>query len=1524
MKRILGLDLGTNSIGWALVSNSEDKKEIIGLGSRIIPMSQDILGKFEKGNTISQTAERTKLRSVRRLRERYLLRRERLHRVLGLMNFLPEHYKQYIDFEDRLGKFISDYEPKLAWRKTDSNRFEFIFKSSFEEMVNQFKSTQPQLFSKNRLIPYDWTIYYLRKKALQHKIEKEELAWVLLNFNQKRGYYKLRGEDEDQSTNERIEYHALEVVNVTADEPKKGKDEIWYSVALENGWIYRRSSKKPLFDLRGKVLELIVTTHLNGDGTIKIDKEGCEKRSFRAPSDDDWTLLKKKTEIEIDSSNKTIGCFIFDTLLKNPSQKIIGKLVRTVDRKYYKNELTAILEKQKEFHGELRDQQLFSGCIDELYPNNEAKRNTLHNFDFTRLFVEDIVFYQRPLKSKKHLISNCPYEFRSYKTEAGQINKEPIKCIAKSHPLFQEFRLWQFVHNLKIYEREKYLDGKLITDANVTKDFLTSEDDYVSLYEWLNERKEIKQDTLLSTYFKIKKNRGKDKLPFRWNYVEDKDYPCNETRHMILSRLSKLDNLPFSFYSKEIELELWHLLYSVSDRFELEKALTSFASKKGLGEDFVDTFKKFPPFPRDYGSYSEKAIKKLLPLMRMGDYWEEGAIHLRTKEKIEKIVNGEYDEDIKTKVREKVTNLTEIDHFRGLPVWLACYLVYGRHSETGDLKKWNAPKDIDQFLREEFKQHSLRNPIVEQVITETLRVIGDIWKQYGDFSEIHIELGREMKNDKKERERITKQISENENTNLRIKALLTELMNCSDVENVRPYSPSQQEILKIYEDAVLNSEAEIPDDIAKIAKMSRPGSSDLVRYKLWLEQKYRSPYTGEVIPLTRLFTPDYQIEHIIPQSRYFDDSMSNKIICEAEVNKDKDNSLGYEYIKANSGKKLELSRGKEITLFTLSEYENFVSQHYGKTRGKMKRLLMEDIPEEFIDRQLNDSRYISKVVKSLLSRIVREPDEEEAISKNIIPVTGGITAILKQEWGLNDVWNRIITPRFIRLNELTNSTKFGQWSNKDGKRVFIPEVPNEFQRGFSKKRIDHRHHALDALVIACATRSHINYLNNESAKASSKETRHDLKNKLCFKTKPDERGSYKWQFHKPWDSFTQDAQATLEKVVISFKQNLRVINKSVNYYQKMVNGEKVVVKQTKGDSWAIRKPMHKDTVAGNVNLWLKKEVTLSSAIDNWKQIVDKNLKMKIFSLKNEGLDKRRIVKFFTENDNKWAGKDVSRPELYYFSDEAEQLVASRVPLDDSFNTKKIRSITDTGIRKILLNHLSQYNESRDDKIIEHPELAFSSEGISDMNSNIVSLNGGKFHQPIYKVRTFETKGNKFAVGFTGNKKAKFVEAQKGTNLFFGVYSDQFRNRSYETFPLIIIIERLKQGLPEVPERNEEGNRCIFHLSPNDLVYVPTIEQLESGNIKSSEIDNNRIYKFVDSSGTTANFIPVSTASIILDLNKKEQGITGLKLPIQNEYGLGSPQSKSQKATTGEMIKDVCMKLRVDRLGNVSIPPHSLV
>lgn len=190
MKKILGLDLGTNSIGWSIIENDFDNKEgkIIDAGSRIIPMSQDILGKFDSGQSISQTADRTGSRGTRRLYQRDNLRRERLHRVLNILDFLPEHYKNEIDFEKKFGQF--KLEVKINYRKTNDEEYEFVFMDSFNEMVKEFKVSQPHLFYFRRngeetKIPYDWTIYYLRQKALKEKISKEELAWILLNFNQK-------------------------------------------------------------------------------------------------------------------------------------------------------------------------------------------------------------------------------------------------------------------------------------------------------------------------------------------------------------------------------------------------------------------------------------------------------------------------------------------------------------------------------------------------------------------------------------------------------------------------------------------------------------------------------------------------------------------------------------------------------------------------------------------------------------------------------------------------------------------------------------------------------------------------------------------------------------------------------------------------------------------------------------------------------------------------------------------------------------------------------------------------------------------------------------------------------------------------------------------------------------------------------------------------------------------------------------------------------------------------------------------
>jgi len=1519
MKKILGLDLGTNSVGWALVENNFEEKtgNIIGIGSRIIPIDQGSLGEFDRGNSVSQTADRTGFRGVRRLRERYLLRRERLHSVLNILGFLPVHYSQHIDFEKHFGQFLDEAEPKLAYKPNpESGKSDFIFKSSFEEMLADFAKHQPQMLTKKNgepaLIPYDWTIYYLRKKALTQRIEKEELAWLLLHFNQKRGYYQLRGEEEEENDNKLVEFHSLKVVGVVDSGDKKSKDEIWYNVILENGWIYRRTSNVPL-DWTGKIKEFIVTTDLNEDGTIKKDKYGKEKRSFRSPKDDDWTLVKKKTEFEIDKSGKTVGAYIYDTLLQNPNQKIKGKLVRTIERKFYKEELQIILEKQKIFHPELLDKQLYTACLEELYKSNENYRSSVAQMDFTYLFLNDIIFYQRPLKSKKSLISNCRYETLSYKDKEGNIISVPLKCIAKSHPLYQEFRLWQFLQNLKIYQRGKEVEGKLQFDVDVTSDFLKTEEDWISLYEWLNDRKEIDQKVFLKyPAFNLKKNAEQ----YRWNYVEEKIYPANETRAQILTRLSKVANVPLGFLTKEIEEHLWHILYSVEDKKEIEKALKTFACKHQLGEDFVDHFIKFPPFKKDYGAYSAKAIKKLLTVMRRGKYWKQEAISQETTAHInainERLESVAFD-------RKKIEEITDdeipkqvlksfIDcesPYKGLNTYQACYAVYGRHSEEGEVIRWESNTDIENFLKE-FKQHSLRNPIVEQVITETLRVVNDIWKQYGKgeknfFDEIHIELGREMKNTAEQRKKMTEQVSENENTNLRIKALLAEMKNDDSIENVRPHSPSQQEILKIYEEGALNSPIEIPEDILKISKNAQPTSSELTRYKLWLQQKYRSPYTGSPIPLTKLFTTAYEIEHIIPQSRYFDDSMSNKVICESEVNKDKDNDTAYEYIRNNQGKIIELSYGKTVKLFTVESYEDFVKNNFGKNKGKMKRLLMDDIPESFVQRQLNDTRYISKYIKNLLSNIVREDGEQETTSKNVAASNGAITSILKQEWGLNDIWNDIISPRFERLNILTHSNHFGEWTNKDGKQVFQTQMPLDLQKGFSKKRIDHRHHALDALVIACATRNHINYLNNVSANSGK---RYDLRSTLCFKHKTDINGNYKWMFYKPWETFTQDAKNKLLTTLISFKQNLRIINKTTNWYQKWQQDEngqlkKVFTKQEKGENWAIRKPMHKDTVAGLVNLRFKKTVSLSVALDQWEMIVDKPLKKQIKTLIKEGYDKKQLLKFFKTNENTFNGSNIAKVEIYYW---ATDNVASRTTLNETYSSSAIKSITDTGIQKILLKHLEKYNEEKDGKIIEHPELAFSPDGIDRLNENITDLNDGKFHQPIFKVRTYEPRGNKFSIGYIGNKKDKYVEAAKGTNLFFAIYQDKTGKRSYESIPLNIVIERQKQGLQSVPETNEKEEQLLSYLSPNDLVYVPTEEEIENHqsidfkNLTKEQVKN--IYKMVSSSSTDCFFVRNDIAATIW--NKIEF----------------SALNKMEKSIDGIMIKKVCWKLETDRLGRI--------
>lgn len=165
-----------------------------------------------------------------------------------------------------------------------------------------------------------------------------------------------------------------------------------------------------------------------------------------------------------------------------------------------------------------------------------------------------------------------------------------------------------------------------------------------------------------------------------------------------------------------------------------------------------------------------------------------------------------------------------------------------------------------------------------------------------------------------------------------------------------------------------------------------------------------------------------------------------------------------EFILKNEDRIVTLTGGKTVKIFTKDAYSKHITTYYNKNKNKQKRLLSEEIPEKFIERQLNDTKYISKIIKNLLSKIVREDDEQEVTSKHIVSLNGSITSRMKQDWGLNDVWNNIITPRFERLNALTNSNDFGkielkkdEFGNK-GKQVFQTTVPDALAKGFTKKK----------------------------------------------------------------------------------------------------------------------------------------------------------------------------------------------------------------------------------------------------------------------------------------------------------------------------------------------------------------------------------------------------------------------------------------------------------------------------------------
>ena len=884
MKKILGLDLGSSSIGWALILTENDApKEILGMGSRIVPLSPDDANEFTTGNTISKNAKRTQKRTTRKGYDRYQQRRENLTMVLRELNMLPD---------ENLIKL-----PALE-------------------------------------------LWQLRANAATkgYKLTLPELGRILYHLNQKRGYKHAKS-DENQDTKQR-EY----VANVNAR--------------------------------YGKIQEL----------------------------------------------NKTIGQFFLE-LISNKDFIVDSNLFYTdsiknnvFPRAAYIAEFDQIMECQKEFYPEILTEQ---------------RINQIRN---------EIIYYQRNLKSCKHLVSICEFEKRAYKNCKGEIVYNGPKVAPRTSPLFQVCKIWEIINNLKLKNRRN--DELFITQEQRIAIFNHLDNNekltLTDLYKILNIKKTdgwwgaktIKKGLQgNTTKLQIKKALGNlpniDQL-LRFNLkIEASNQVDIETGEVL--------NVISPSFEEEPLYKLWHTLYSIQDKKELASALSK--NFNITDEDTIDALYKIDFIKPGFGNKSAKFIRKILPYLQGGLMYSD-----------------------------------------------ACDYIGVNHSNSLT-KAENQARELLNKLPQ-IQKNELRQPIVEKILNQMINVVNALIDKYGNIDEIRVELARELKQSKDERYETDKRMSDNQKENKKYAKLIEEFG-------------------------------------------IRASRNRIQKYKMWIEAGERCMYCGQPVTAKEFLEGEnVEVEHIIPKSRFFDDSFTNKVCACRKCNAEKNNRTAYDYMK---------SKGEDAFNDYIKRVEELFSK--GKvSKTKRERLLTteKDIPTDFIDRQLRETQYISK--KSL--EILRQ------VCYNVWATSGSITDFLRHNWGYDKILHDINFERY-KSGGLTEEYTY---EHKD-------QTHTEERIKDWNKRLDHRHHAIDALVIACTKQGfiqRINHLNTErdamfqevEAQSVEWQEKHNLLEKWI-----------QIQPHFDVHTVKEKADATL----ISFKSGKRVatIGKRVIYKK----GKKIVAQE---------------------------------------------------------------------------------------------------------------------------------------------------------------------------------------------------------------------------------------------------------------------------------------------------------------------------------------------------------------------------
>ena len=712
MKKILGLDLGTTSIGWALVNEAEKTTEassIIKLGVRVNPLTVDELTEFEKGRPITINASRTLSRGARRNLQRYKLRRDALIQIMREAGFIKSESKLAEDGKDTTHETLR-IRSKAASERIELGEFARVliainrkrgYKSSRKSKVEEDGSSIDGMATAKRLYEENLTpgqfVYQLLKEEkkyipdfYQSDLQKEfELIWKF-----------------------QVQFYPVLDNSLFSELKGKNKTQTWAILA------------KPL-SLVGIKLE----------GTSKAQKfKKYELRSEALKTklnNEELAIVFQEINNNINGSSGYLGA------ISDRSKELFFNK-ETVGQNLYK-------QVQKDFHVSLKNQVFYrQDYLDEFEKiwETQVKFHSSLTDELKHEIRDVIIFFQRKLKSQKHLISTCQFE-------------KHHKAVPKSSPLFQEFKIWQTLNNLEFKNKQTGQVGSweifddevrisLFDELNIRGNFDHNQVlKFVGLSnkEWqLNYADgilgNVTNQALYDVYQKIAENEG---YGFDWNAKKAQE--IQEELDAVFSQIGinsnvlKFDSLAANNdFDKQLSYQLWHLIYSAEDDGKIDEADKELYGnfdvkiKKILHTKFgfnpaYGTMLANIPLQQDYGQLSAKAIKKILPHLQNGNDYAE-----------------------------------------------SCSLANYRHSnfltaEEQQARKLKPTLDL-------VKKNSLRNPVVEKILNQMVNLVNQLGDEYGKPDEIRIELARELKKSSKERSDMTSRIASATKENNVVRSLI--------------------------------------------------------------------------------------------------------------------------------------------------------------------------------------------------------------------------------------------------------------------------------------------------------------------------------------------------------------------------------------------------------------------------------------------------------------------------------------------------------------------------------------------------------------------------------------------------------------------------------------------------------------------------------------------------------------------------------------------------------------------------------